>query len=287
MMTLLPFADCCLWLGVDPKTLRLWLKAANLSGCLHPSDARLKCLTPSQLQHLAQLHGRCLPHPLPGTGGDAASCASLPPASPRAACADGPETRLPSVDADLRQQFLLLQAQVATLSEHVTELALALLREREARAPECATQFKTPLPSSVAQLSPSAQADAAPLFPRPLVPVPAQVAAERSPASSRALPLIEYWSAGTYGVISPTQGVLAVVPDSPQWFDWLATLSSFRFVGQQGRLSASRNKGRTSWMAYRRIHGHSSAYGLGQTAHLTIARLEQMAATLQSHAPSH
>ena len=29
-MTLVPFADCCLWLGVDPKTLRLWLKQANL-----------------------------------------------------------------------------------------------------------------------------------------------------------------------------------------------------------------------------------------------------------------
>jgi hypothetical protein len=113
------------------------------------------------------------------------------------------------------------------------------------------------------------------------------VATERAPASSRALPLIEYWSEGTYGVISPSEGVLALVPDSPQWFDWLATLSSFRFLGQQGRLSASRHKGRASWMAYRRIHGQCYAYGLGQTTHLTIARLEQMAATLQSHAPAH
>jgi hypothetical protein len=51
-------------------------------------------------------------------------------------------------------------------------------------------------------------------------------------------------------------------------------------------LSASRTKGRTSWMAYRRINGQCYAYGLGQTAHLTIARLEHMAATLQSHVPS-
>ena len=107
-----------------------------------------------------------------------------------------------------------------------------------------------------------------------------------APAPSRALALIEYWAEGTYGIISPTEGVLALVPDSPAWFDWLATLSSFRFLGQQGRLSASRTKGRTSWMAYRRIHGQCYAYGLGQTAHLTIARLELMAATLQSHAPS-
>lgn len=193
---------------------------------------------------------------------------------------------MPSADADLRHQFTLLQAQISTLSEHMAELALALLREREARWQERPTQIKTPLPSSIAQLAPPPPVDADPLSPRPSVPVPAVVATERSAAPSRALPLIEYWSHGTYGVISPTQGVLALIPDSPQWFDWLATLSSFRFLGQQGRLSATRNTGRASWMAYRRIHGQNYAYGLGQTAHVTIARLEQMAATLQSHAPS-
>ena len=282
-MTLLPFADGCLWLGVDPKTLRLWLKAANLSCCLHPTDARLKCLTPSQLQHLAELHGRCLPHPLPGTGEDAASCSCSQADSARSS-----EDLTSPPDADLRHQFTLLQAQVAALQEHVTELALALLRERQARWQEPFAQLRSPLPSSGAQLAPPPQADADPFSPRPSVPVPSAVATESSPspAPARALPLIEYWSNGTYGVISPTEGVLALVPDSPPWFDWLATLSSFRFLGQQGRLSASRNKGRASWMAYRRIHGQCYAYGLGQTAHLTIARLEQMAATLQSHAPS-
>jgi hypothetical protein len=285
-MTLLPFADCCLCLGVDPKTLRLWLKAANLSCCLHPTDARLKCLTPSQLHCLAELHGRCLPHPLPGTGAASASCSSVPSPSSQAISAAGPEALMPSADAELRHQFMLLQAQVCALSAQVTELALALLREREARWQEPTTPLKAPLSSSLAQLTSPPQAVADALSPRPSVPVPEVVATERSPAPSRALPLIEYWSEGTYGVISPTEGVLALVPDTPQWFDWLATLSSFRFLGQQGRLSASRTKGRASWMAYRRIHGQSYAYGLGQTVHLTIARLEQMAATLQSHAPS-
>jgi hypothetical protein len=285
-MTLLSFADCCLWLGVDPKTLRLWLKAANLSCCLHPSDARLKCLTPSQLQHLADLHGRCLPHPLPGTGLESTSCSSVSPPCSQTASAAGSEALMPSADADLRHQFMLLQAQVATLQGHVTELALALVREREARWQEHTTQIKTSLSSSSAQLTSPPQADADALSPRPSVPVSSVVATERSPAPSRALPLIEYWSEGTYGVISPMEGVLALVPDSPHWFEWLATLSSFRFLGQRGRLSASRNKGRTSWMAYRRIHGQCYAYGLGQTAHVTIARLEQMAATLQSHALS-
>ena len=283
-MTLVPFADCCLWLGVDPKTLRLWLKAANLSCCPHPSDARRKCLTPSQLQHLAELHGRCLPHPLPGAASEPPACSCIAPPSSQAASAPGPETLTPSADADLRYQFTLLQTQVATLQQQVTELALALLREREARWQERAAHLKAQLPLSIAQLAPPPQeAGADPLSPRPPVPAPSVEATERSPAPSRALPLIEYWSNGTYGVISPTEGVLALVPDSPQWFDWLATLSSFRFLGQQGRLSASRTKGRASWMAYRRIHGHCYAYGLGHTSHLTIAHLEQMAATLQSH----
>jgi len=78
----------------------------------------------------------------------------------------------------------------------------------------------------------------------------------------------------------------ALLPDSPEWFDWLATLSSFRFLGQQGRLSTYRNPGRTSWMAYRRIHGRRYDYGLGNTKLLTIAHLEQMAATLQSSVSS-
>jgi hypothetical protein len=285
-MTLLPFADCCLWLGVDPKTLRLWLKAANLSCCLHPTDARLKCLTPSQLHCLAELHGRCLPHPLPGTGAESASYSSVPSSSSQAVSAARPEALMPSSDAELRHQFTLLQAQVCALSAQVTELALTLLREREARGQEPTTPLKAPLSSSLAQLPSSPQAVADGLSPRPSVPVPAVVATQRAPAPSRALPLIEYWSEGTYGIISPIQGVLSLVPDTPQWFDWLAMLSSFRFLGQQGRLSASRTKGRASWMAYRRIHGQCYAYGLGQTAHLTIARLEQMAATLQSQAPS-
>lgn len=210
------------------------------------------------------------------------------PASSQADSARSSEDLASGDDADLRHQFTLLQAQVAALQEHVTELALVLLREREARWQERFAQLRESLPSSVAPPTLPAQACADPLSPRSPVPAPSVASTQRShaPTSSRALPLIEYWSDGIYGVISPTEGVLALVPDSPQWFDWLATLSSFRFLGQQGRLSASRNKGRASWMAYRRIHGQCYAYGLGQTTHLTIAHLEQMAATLQSHAPS-
>ena len=101
---------------------------------------------------------------------------------------------------------------------------------------------------------------------------------------SRVLPLIEYGAHGSYVVICPQEGELHLTPDSPEWFDWLATLSSFRFVGQQGRFSAYR-KGRMSrrWSAYRTIHQHDYQHYLGTTDHLTIDCLEQMAAKLQSY----
>ena len=85
-------------------------------------------------------------------------------------------------------------------------------------------------------------------------------------------------------IISSLEGELHFTPDSPEWLDWLATFSSFRLVGQQGRLCASR-KGRLSRrrLASRTIHQHDYQHYLGTTDHLTIDCLEQMAAKLQSH----
>lgn len=106
-------------------------------------------------------------------------------------------------------------------------------------------------------------------------------------ARSRVLPLIEYGAAGTYVVICPQDGELVLTPDSSAWFDWLATLASFRFVGKQGRFNAYR-KGRMSrrWSAYRTMHQHDYQHYLGTTDHLTIDCLEQMAAKLQSYMAS-
>ncbi len=103
---------------------------------------------------------------------------------------------------------------------------------------------------------------------------------------SRVLPPVASTATGASVVICPTHGELPFSPDTPEWFEWLATLNSFRFLGQQGRLSTYRNPGRSCWMAYRRIHGHRYEYALGHTERLTIAHLEQMATTLQSHATS-
>jgi len=99
--------------------------------------------------------------------------------------------------------------------------------------------------------------------------------------------LIEYTASGQYVVICPELGELALLPDSPEWFAWLVTLSSFRFVGQQGRFTAyRRSRSSRSWRAHRSIHQHHYKHTLGVTDQLTINRLEQAAAILQSHRDS-
>src|SRR5713101_7959012 len=59
-MTLLAQMDGCTMLGIGPKTLRNWLRHANMPFSIHPTDARLKCLTLEQVQQFATLHARPL-----------------------------------------------------------------------------------------------------------------------------------------------------------------------------------------------------------------------------------
>jgi len=54
-------------------------------------------------------------------------------------------------------------------------------------------------------------------------------------ARSRRPPLIEYCASGIYVIISSQDGEVHLEPNSRAWFDWLATLSSFRFIGPVGR----------------------------------------------------
>jgi hypothetical protein len=99
------------------------------------------------------------------------------------------------------------------------------------------------------------------------------------------LPLVEYGAQGNYVVISPEQGLLSFEPDSPEWFAWLSTLPSFRFVGKYGRFTAFRGyqcSSRTSWWAHRQIHNHSHRRRLGLTASVTIEGLELAASSLQA-----
>jgi hypothetical protein len=99
--------------------------------------------------------------------------------------------------------------------------------------------------------------------------------------------LIEYGAQGSYVIISSQEGELHLVPESADWFEWLASISSFRFVGKQGRFTAYRDTKQghptRSWRAYRTIHQHNYKHSLGVTEQLTIMRLEQVAAFLQAH----
>ncbi len=124
-MTPIAQTDCCTMLGIDPKTLRHWLRQANMQFIAHPTDARLKCLTQAQVQHLAALHDRPLSSAL--TAQPVQETEALPPSPPHCLPSSG------GPEADLGQSLARLQAQVTSMQEQLTELALALLRERELR----------------------------------------------------------------------------------------------------------------------------------------------------------
>ena len=97
---------------------------------------------------------------------------------------------------------------------------------------------------------------------------------------------MEYAREGHYVVISPKGGVLPFELESPAWFAWLSTCSSFRFVGKGGRLTAHRelyNASRAVGRAHRSIRNHTYNVHLGKTECLTIATLEQAAAALHAH----
>ena len=286
-MTLVPFTDCCAMLGIDAKTLRNWLRQANLEWAAHPKDARLKCLSTEQVEQVARLHARPLPWPL-----------SAPPALPEAAPAK-PESQaqlleasllLPtsmSEEADLIKKLAALETQVTSMQEQLAQLALALLRERELRYEQrlstlegLVRQALQPVPSSP-EFQETVRSEEQDTKPRPgRCPHPAEQ------RTRPLLPLIEYGAHGQYVVICPQEGELPLRPDSPEWFAWLASRSSFRFVGKEGHFTAHRESDRLPnavWRAHRKIRNHTYNLRLGPTPEVTTAILEQAAATLQSH----
>ena len=135
-MTLIPLTDCCAMLGIDPKTLRHWLKLTSMQFVPHPGDARLKCLTLSQIQQLATLHDRPFPFsgsapPALGLSGEYAQAPLESQAQPLQAAPLLP----PSVseEADLHKQLSCLERSVTSLQEQLAQLALELLQERSLR----------------------------------------------------------------------------------------------------------------------------------------------------------
>ncbi|HZR41395.1 MAG TPA: LuxR C-terminal-related transcriptional regulator [Ktedonobacteraceae bacterium] len=73
------------------------------------------------------------------------------------------------------------------------------------------------------------------------------------------------------------------------WFSWLASHSSFSFQGKDGHLTLlkePRVRGTDYWYAYRSLNGRTLKKYAGRTADLTVARLEEIARTLQPFPPT-
>jgi hypothetical protein len=293
IMTTFPVATGARLLGIHPKTLHHWLTAAEFPLAAHPTDARLKCVAEEHLLALARQHGRPLPtlSSVPALESDTASAFAEEQGTPlpavaselthRAAVLSAPAASL----ADLLLPLSQLHTQVATLQHQLTGLALECLQERTGRSEPCLHPLEGRLSQPLESLQPSQQTDVAGLLAPSPAPAPRPLPAEVR-ARARVSALIEYGAQGQYVAVCPKLGVLALVPDSPQWFDWLASLTAFRFVGPPGRFSASRasEKGQYTrcWAARRWFHGHDCWHYLGVTDRLTLASLEQAAAALQA-----
>lgn len=251
-MTLVPLTLCCQMLGVDAKTLRLWLSSAQLSCSPHPTDARLKCLTMAHIEHLALLHHRPFPSP---------------PPSPAAQ-----ETALPG--PGWQEQLAAVQQQVRTLQAQVADLAVALLA---ARSPD---PLPPPTPSSTPAVSTTL-----PSPPRQAPPASLAVSSSPLRVRSRAKPLIQVRPDGSAVIIDPDEGLLPLPPDSSEWFSWLASLPTFAFDGPEGSFSATRKyrsgQRLQSWYARCCWHGRSYCLYLGNTSVLTVSLLREKSATMR------
>ncbi len=280
-MATLPLAQAARLLGIHPKTLHHWLTEAHIPLATHPTDARIKCVTQEHLQEVAKQHGRPLSDLLPVLLLENGAVPDLPGASASEA---GPDQMAPaSVSlADVIQRVSCLETKIATLQEQLAGLALALLQERERTVEHRIAALETLTQQLPTRPSPTQFPMQESACPSRLVRQP--LPTERS-ARSRLPALIECSAQGTYVVISPQEGELPLVPDSAEWFTWLETIPSFRFVGQQGRFTAYRHsRFSRSWRAHRVIHQQNYKQTLGVTDHLTLHRLEQVAAALQLNA---
>ncbi len=231
-------------LGIDPKTLRRWLTQGQVPVLSHPSDARLKGLNESALHELARQHGRQV------------SRASTPNLPLPQRWADGS-----TVPQEVLDQLAQLHEHLLTVQQH-----LAVLTQR--LEPAVPVQSPSPVRRQPA--------------PKP-APKPPQ--APRTPKTAGVLARVEYVKEGHYVIICPTHGVLPFEPDSQEWVGWLASQTAFRFVGQHGRLTAHREVDRLHprpWRAHRRIRNHTHNLPLAHSADLTLAVLEQAAASLQA-----
>ncbi|HLZ63064.1 MAG TPA: hypothetical protein VKR06_39540 [Ktedonosporobacter sp.] len=131
-------------------------------------------------------------------------------------------------DADLRVRLAQMEAQVAALQAQLTDLALQLLQAREQRTEQRLLALEVERPSACDHPRVPFPSSAPSMLCQPALPARVYHPTEKR---NHLIPLIEYSARGRYVLISPEEGELAIAPDSPEWFAWLASLSSFRFVG--------------------------------------------------------
>jgi hypothetical protein len=271
-MAPVPLATGARLLGIHPKTLRHWLTMAHLPLVAHPTDARIRCVAQAALLEVASLHGRPLPDLPVGAVLEQDTMAARAAASAHNAPA-------PTL-VDVLHQLAQLHAHVASVQHQLARLTLELLPERTGDSEQHLQSLQALVSPPVVSVQPLPQVPRGTPAPpeHRLLPVELR-------ARSRVTALIEYGAQGQYVAVCPRLGVLSLVPDSPEWFDWLASLTALRFIGPAGRFSAcraSKNGQHTrSWAARRVFHGHDFWYYLGVTDHLTLAVLEQAAAALQ------
>lgn len=168
-----------------------------------------------------------------------------------------------------------LAAAVRSLSERLDALTaqVAALQQQMAELARLSAPTPTPSPPNATPASPARHSPA--LATRPT----------RRRQPTPVLARVEYAEEGRYVVICPKKGLLPFAPESPAWFVWLSEQSSFRFVGKAGSFSAH-HEARVphgAWRAHRKIRNRAHSLRLAPTPALTIAVLEQAAATLQAH----
>jgi DNA-binding transcriptional MerR regulator len=129
-MAMFPMATGARLLGIHPKTLHQWLKAAQFPLAAHPTDARLKCVAEEHLLELARQHGRPLPEVAEVLGSPEEPARSLPAKVDLASTAAVWPTPSSS-EAGLIQHLISLETRIVTLQEQFAQLALTLLEERE------------------------------------------------------------------------------------------------------------------------------------------------------------
>ncbi|BCL77958.1 hypothetical protein ccbrp13_36180 [Ktedonobacteria bacterium brp13] len=272
-MTMLSLTVGCRLLGVDPKTLRRWVQAANVPVVSHPSDGRIKGIASEHVVQLASIHTRPLRVP-PGS----ASTGSWPGSHPASSSTSDEAillSRLTHLETEvtrLQQSPSAVELQRLQAQLHGLQRRLSVLEMRMSEAM---------LGSTPAALCTPKDEQAEPPL---LAGIRASLSAKSATRSTPHPPLIACKTSGEYGILEGQQGELHFQPESLEWFAWLATQTSFRFVGRQGSFSVYR-KSRTScgWTAYRTIHQHTYKRYLGTTKLMTIERLESMAARFQSY----